>query len=120
MSNAEKTAFGVLVFVLVVGVFAKFYRIKEALPNSPRKESAAKKDGRQRSGKEPSPPKIVDLNLTTVEELAKLPFIGMVTAQKIVEYRIAHGPFKDKSDVLRVDGVSISVYKKIEPYLTVS
>ena len=63
--------------------------------------------------------KILSLNSATVEDFEKLPHIGKATAEKIVAHRSAQGPFKEKSDLLRVDGISIARYKQIESRLTV-
>jgi competence protein ComEA len=50
-----------------------------------------------------SPAAPLDLNTATVEQLDALPGVGPTTAQKIVDYRQAHGPFHS---VAELDGVS--------------
>jgi len=49
------------------------------------------------SGATPDAP--VQLSIATVEQLDALPGIGPVTAQKIVDYRTAHGPFRSVDDL---------------------
>lgn len=48
---------------------------------------------------------LVDINTATREELTTLPGIGEVLADRIIEYRITHGPFEVFEQLLNVEGI---------------
>ncbi len=58
----------------------------------------------------------VNLNTATAEELETLPGVGAVTAQRIVEYRSAHG-FARIEDLMNVKGIGQAKFKKMQPWL---
>jgi competence protein ComEA len=47
----------------------------------------------------------LDINRATVQELQALPGIGEVLAQRVVEYRGVHGPFKTIEGLMKVKGI---------------
>jgi len=52
-----------------------------------------------------SAPNGVDLNSANLAELARLPRVGRVRAQAIIEFRRTHAPFESIFDLLNVPGV---------------
>lgn len=58
----------------------------------------------------------VHLNTATAEELETLPGVGAVTAQRIVEYRSAHG-FARIEDLMNVKGIGQAKFNKMQPWL---
>lgn len=58
----------------------------------------------------------VHLNTASAEELEMLPGVGAVTAQRIVEYRSAHG-FAKIEDLMNVKGIGQAKFKKMQPWL---
>lgn len=60
----------------------------------------------------------VNVNAADAAELETLPGIGPVTAQHIVEYRQAHGPFSTIEEIMEVSGIGPSTYEKIQALIT--
>jgi competence protein ComEA len=54
----------------------------------------------------------ININEASKAELMKLAGVGPGGAQKIIEYRDAHGPFKKAQDLEKVDGVGKGVIEK--------
>jgi competence protein ComEA len=57
------------------------------------------------SGATPSPTAPLDLNTASLEQLDALPGIGPTTAQKILDYRQAHGSFHSVDELDAVPGI---------------
>jgi competence protein ComEA len=75
-------------------------------------------DGSAVPGGQPGGP--LDLNAATVEQLDALPGVGPVLAQRIVDYRAAHGGRFESVDQLRdVDGIGDSKFGELRDKVTV-
>ena len=72
-----------------------------------------------REGEEQSLQKI-DINRAEPWLLEAMPGIGEVLAQRIVDYRSEHGPFRIIEDLLKVSGIGPATFEKIKTYITVS
>jgi competence ComEA-like helix-hairpin-helix protein len=59
----------------------------------------------------------LDLNRATAQDLDALPGLGPTLARRIVEYRQAHGPFKQIEDLNAVSGIGPHNLPKLKPYL---
>ena len=62
---------------------------------------------------------MVDINTATAAELEALPRIGPVTAQNIVEYREANGPFETIEGLQDVPGIGPATFAGFEDVITV-
>jgi competence protein ComEA len=70
--------------------------------------AAAPVDAAAPSGAEPSGAPVggkVHLSAASADELDELPGVGPVTAQKIVDWRIQHGPFRTLEDLDAIPGI---------------
>jgi competence ComEA-like helix-hairpin-helix protein len=61
----------------------------------------------------------VNINEASKTELMKLAGVGPGGAQKIIEYREAHGPFKKAQELEKVDGIGKGVLEKNAGRITV-
>ena len=61
----------------------------------------------------------VNINTATARELDALPGIGEVIAQRIIDYRNAHGPFQSVDELINVKGIGEKKLADLKPYATV-
>lgn len=64
-------------------------------------------------------PSAIDLNTASAAQLEALPGIGPVLAERIVQWRAAHGRFADVAELKEVAGIGDAVYTQIAPRLRV-
>jgi competence protein ComEA len=62
---------------------------------------------------------LVNLNTATMEELDTLPGVGEATAQKIIDYREAFGPFQSVDDLQEVSGIGDAKLEKLRDKVTI-
>ena len=74
--------------------------------------SASSEPGASSSGS------LVNLNTATLDQLDSLPGVGPVTAQKILDWRTAHGAFTAIDELLEVDGIGEKTLADMAPHLT--
>ncbi|WP_199177395.1 ComEA family DNA-binding protein [Geothermobacter hydrogeniphilus] len=61
----------------------------------------------------------VNVNVATTRELQKLPGVGQVTAERIVAFRDANGPFASVDALIKVQGIGRKTLEKIRPLVVV-
>jgi competence protein ComEA len=79
---------------------------------APRQTGGAAAGGSGPAGK-------VDLNTATAEDLGALPRVGPVLAQRIIDYRAAHGRFSAPEDLDAVNGIGPKMLESLLPLVTV-
>jgi len=64
--------------------------------------------------------KIIDLNRATREDLESLPGVGPATAEAIVSFRDANGPFKSVEDLMRIPGIKEGKFARLKDRLVIT
>jgi competence ComEA-like helix-hairpin-helix protein len=103
LTPQERSAIAVLLTVVLVGTMVHFFLSKDV----PLTRWVTK-------AKEHRKPALPDINFSGAAQLEKLPGIGIKTAQNIVNYRIANGPFLRLGELRKVKGITKANFKKIE------
>ena len=62
-------------------------------------------------------PSAININTATVDDLERLPHIGRKTAEAIVEFRTANGPFRRVEHLMLIRGVSETRFAELRPIL---
>jgi competence protein ComEA len=64
-------------------------------------------------------PSKLDLNRATAEELQQLPGISVVLAQRVIERRTTHGPFRRIEDLGEIKGIGAKRLKQLQSLVMV-
>ena len=65
-------------------------------------------------------PQKIDINRAEAWLLTALPGIGEVRAKAIVEYRLHNGPFRNITELTKVEGIGATTYQEIKHLITVA
>lgn len=60
---------------------------------------------------------LININAASAEVLQTLPGIGQQLAQRIVDYRQAHGPFKNILQLKLIEGIGDKKLEELIPYI---
>ena len=60
---------------------------------------------------------VVNINSADVAQLQLLPRVGEKAAQRIVDYRKEHGPFRKATDLMQVKGIGAKTFERLAPYI---
>ena len=63
--------------------------------------------------------KKININTATATELQKLPRVGAVVAQRIIDYREKNGSFKKIEDIMKVEGIGEKTFLQLKELITV-
>ena len=85
----------------------------------PEPDGRPAREGRRPALRAPSlPPRSVDINSATKEQLILLPGIGEAFAERIILFRDEHGPFGSVEGLLAIKGIGPATLAKIRPFVT--
>ncbi len=80
-------------------------------------EAIAQRENGRAPVKEPGAP--VRINTASKPELMRLPGVGPVLADRIIEYRATHGLFHSPEDLLNVSGIGDKKFHKLQQHIIV-
>ncbi|MDD4069415.1 MAG: SLBB domain-containing protein [Candidatus Izemoplasmatales bacterium] len=66
-----------------------------------------------------NPTGIVNINTASLLDLQTLKGIGEILAQRIIDYRLENGAFKNIQEIMLVSGIKTSIYEQIKNNITV-
>jgi competence protein ComEA len=61
---------------------------------------------------------VVAVNSAPAAELAELPLVGDALAERIIDYRRKHGPFRKLDDLRNVKGIGDKTLEALAPHVT--
>ena len=61
----------------------------------------------------------ININSADAETLTRLPGVGPVIAQRIVDYRAENGAFKQPQDLIKVKGIGPKTYEKLAAMISI-
>ena len=63
---------------------------------------------------------LVNINTAGQKELQRIPRVGPVTAQKIIDLRLTKGGFTSIEQLVEIRGIGKATLEKIKPYITLN
>ena len=100
-----------------VQVFVPFMEEDATLPNAGVNEPDIVVESRMASGIDLNGQ--ININTANMTLLDTLPGIGPSTAQKIIDYRDANGPFNSPEELMNVSGIGEAKYNQVKDAITV-
>ena len=61
----------------------------------------------------------ININTAPAELLRKLPHIGPVLAERIIEYRVRKGKFRTVEEITNVKGIGGNIFSKIQEHICI-
>ncbi len=62
----------------------------------------------------------ININQASASQLVLLPRVGAKAAERIVEYRKAHGSFNQADELMEVKGIGEKLFLQLKPYIALS
>lgn len=86
---------------------------------APETEAGRPAAPRTRSAAPGLPAQPIDINTADAALLERLPRVGPAMAQRILDYRATHGPFRRIEDLRQIRGIGEKTFEQIRPHVVV-
>jgi competence ComEA-like helix-hairpin-helix protein len=100
-----------------IGVLISIVLLSSACVTLPRKQSTSIQPRFRAPASEASPR--ININTASASELEKLPGIGKVMAERIIEHRTQYGAFRRAEHLMMVRGISDQKFRALRELITV-
>jgi len=90
-----------------------------AAESGPRENAPQEKGKTAQSAQADTQAARINVNTADSDALQRLPRVGPVIAQRIIEHRQEHGPFKAVDDLVKVSGIGEKTLERLRPLVTV-
>jgi competence ComEA-like helix-hairpin-helix protein len=118
-TTRDRTAIAVISTLILIGWGIRYTARAPASNNEPRLIKSAVEPPLSLSEDTDQAGAPVDINTAPVSRLETLPMIGPVRARAIIEWRSAHGPFRDIGDITRVPGIGPATLESLREHIVV-
>jgi comEA protein len=61
----------------------------------------------------------ININTASLVELQKLPRVGEIVAQRIIDFRKEHGPFNKIEEIMKVPGIGEKIFAELKDLITI-
>jgi len=112
----NKKTKGIIIFLSLIFVVVIVLIIGNNLRQTPQKKEEFQ-EGVEKVEKETEKIEKFDINRADIETLSKLPGIGPVKSQAIVDYREKNGEFESLIELTNIKGIGKKTLAKLLPYL---
>ncbi|MCX8092960.1 MAG: helix-hairpin-helix domain-containing protein [Candidatus Goldbacteria bacterium] len=102
LTKEERTILLIIFIAFIIGIFTYFFT---SYNKNIKKEIIS--DGK------------ININTASVEELDKLPGIGIIIAKRIIEYREKNKKFKKIEEIKNIKGITSKKFEKIKNYIEI-
>ena len=120
LEKYEKLLILFLILALLSGVGVSFYIKKRPAPDIHNSRAPFRlRQGFGGQVRVPYNSPKININYSGADELAKLKGIGKALVGRIIDYRLAHGPFSSPEEIMKVKGLGKALFEKIKDNITV-
>ncbi len=121
MFNLTRNEKGIIVFLaasIILGYgLIYFQKLNSKPPPASRTSDFYQEKNSPRSNRSDKAIFVIDINKADSRDLVRLPGIGQILAQRIIDYRSRNGAFKRLEEIKDVSGIGDKKFEQIKEFL---